>query len=366
MKRTSPTPSRTLRQWLEAIASDTNAFALAEVTAAKPSKNGEAWDESILVLPSSSRKPVRLLVDSKLRLHPQHVLAVVERVKSHRVRSEPNAVLVVAAPFISDRAAKICREHGVGYFDGAGNCHIAGPGFFVHVEGRTNPTPDTRPADDLFAPKSSRIVRALLEHPRRVWQVQDLAAEMRVSLGLASRVKRKLVQQAFAEVLPNGVRVREPATLLEAWAETYTNRARPVLVYSLDDVATLERRVVRWCTEHSVRCALAEFSAASRLAPMVRYKRAAVYVEESESRDVLADLLKDLDLKEVDSGASAVLWLTDDDSVFYNASGRDDGSIVSSLQVYLDVRRNPARGEEAAAELLRRTILPRFNLGSAT
>lgn len=345
---------------------DTRAFAVAEGATAKPSKNGQAWDETVSVLPSGSRKPVRLLVDSKLRLHPQHALAAVEHAKTHRLHAEPNAVPVIAAPYISERAASICREHGLGYFDGAGNCHLAGPGFFVHVEGRPNTAPDTRAADDLFAPKSSRIVRALLEHRQRVWQVQGLAAEMRVSLGLASRVKRKLVHQAFAEVTADGVRVREPATLLEAWAESYRNRARPVFVYSLDDPATLEGRLVRWGAEHSVRCALAEFSAASRLAPMVRYKRAAVYVEESRSRDVLADLLTDLDLKEVDSGASAVLWLTDDDSVFYNSEDRDGLSTVSSLQVYLDLRRNPARGEEAAAELLRRTILPSFNPGSTT
>lgn len=345
---------------------DTHAFAVVEGATAKPSKNGLAWDETVPVLPSGSRKPVRLLVDSKLRLHPQHALAAVEHAKTHRRHAEPNAVPVVAAPYISERAASICREHGLGYFDGAGNCHLAGPGFFVHVEGRPNPTPDTRAADDLFAPKSSRVVRALLEHPHRVWQVQGLAAEMRVSLGLASRVKRKLVQQAFAEVTADGVRAREPAALLEAWAESYRNRARPVFVYSLDNPATLELRLVRWGDEHSVQCALAEFSAASRLAPMVRYKRAAVYVEESRSHDVLADLLKDLDLKEVDSGASAVLWLTDDDSVFYNAADQGGLSTVSSLQVYLDLRRNPARGEEAAAELLRRTILPRFNPRSTT
>jgi hypothetical protein len=366
VKLPPPTSSRTLRRWLDAVALDTRAFAVVEGATPKPSKNGQAWDETISVLPHGSRKPVKLLVDSKLRLHPQHALAAVEQAKSYRLDADPNAVPVVAAPYISDRAASICREHALGYFDGAGNCHIAGPGFFVHVEGRPNPTPDTRTADDLFAPKSSRVVRALLEHPHRVWQVQRLAAEMRVSLGLASRVKRKLVQQAFAEVTADGVRAREPATLLEAWAESYRNRAQPVFVYSLDDPATLERRLVGWGAEHSVRCALAEFSAASRLAPMVRYKRAAMYVAESRSHDVIADLLKDLDLKEVDSGASAVLWLTDDDSVFYNSEERDGLSTVSSLQVYLDLRHNPARGEEAAEELLRRTILPRFNPGSTT
>lgn len=57
---------------------------------------------------------------------------------------------------------------------------------------------------------------------------------------------------------------------------------------------------------------------------------------------------------------------TDDESVFYNSEERDGLSAVSSLQVYLDLRKNPARGEEAAAELLRRSILPRFSPGSTT
>ena len=96
---------------------------------------------------------------------------------------------------------------------------------------------------------------------------------------------------------------------------------------------------------------------------MVRYKRAAVYVEEPRSRDVLGSVLKDLDLKEVDSGASAVLWMTDDDAVFYNSTVRDGLRIVSPVQVYLDLLKNPARGNEAAAEVLRRSILSRFKSG---
>lgn len=363
VKHNAPIPSRTLRRWLAAIAADTRAFELTEEPKRRFATNGRFGDEAFTVIPSGARKHLRLLVEAKVRLHPQHAFAMVEQLRT-RSRPSKGELPVVAAPYISERVAAVCREHQLGYFDSAGNCHLVGPGFHVHVEGRPNPNPDTRAADDLFAPKSSRIVRALLEHPRRWWQVQDLAAEMQVSLGLASRVKRKLVEQAFAEVSSSGVRAREPAALLDAWATVYTNRARAVLVYSLDDAATLEQRVVHWGTQHSVKVALAEFPAASRMAPMVRYKRSAMYVAESSSRDVQADLLAALDLKVVDSGPSAVLWMTSDDAMFYNAADRDRLLTVSPLQTYLDLRSNPARGEEAAAELLRRTILPRFTTGS--
>jgi hypothetical protein len=29
----------------------------------------------------------------------------------------------------------MCQEAGIGYLDGAGNCHIQGEGLFIHVEG---------------------------------------------------------------------------------------------------------------------------------------------------------------------------------------------------------------------------------------
>jgi hypothetical protein len=131
-------------------------------------------------------------------------------------------------------------------------------------------------------------------------------------------------------------------------------------VYCMDDTRTFERRVAQWCSQRGVQYALAEFSAAARWSPMVRYKRAAVYVREPRSQDIAGPLMKELDLKEVDSGSSAVLWFTNDEAVFFNSEDRDGERVVSPLQTYLDLARNPARGQEAADELLRRHLLPRF------
>jgi len=364
VKQASTTSLPKVRAWLESVASRTGAFEVLEGLI-EAREESARWDEAVTIRPQGSPQFIRLLLESKLRLHPQHAVAVADRLRQDSSLNGPNVLAVVAAPYISQRVAEICRGNGVGYIDAAGNCHLAAPGFYLHVEGQRNQRPDTRPAENLFAPKSSRVVRALVEHPERSWRVQDLAGEVGVSMGLASRIKHKLIQQAFAEEVPEGIRVSNAAALLEQWAEVYTNRARAVPVYSMDDAGALERRVSRWCADHSVQCALAEFSAAARLSPMVRYKRAAVYIEEPRSREVLAPLMRELDLKEVDSGASAVLWVTQDDSVFYNATERDGLTTVSPVQAYLDLVKNPARGGEAADELLRRLILPRLHSGRA-
>ncbi len=361
MKPPSTIPPHTLRRWLAAIAEDTRAFQLADTTPAEPSPApADLRAHAVDILPDGARRPLRLIVHPFRAILPQTVLATAPRLAAAGPRRPASHIHLLAAPFISPRVADLCREHGLGYFDAAGNCRLAAPGLHLSIQGRPNPAPAPRPADDPFAPKSSRVVRALLEQPHRWWQVQHLAAEMGISLGLASRIKSALVNQAFAETSRDGVRLRDPAALLEAWAAAWTNRARPVPVYSLDPIATLEQRAVQWGLRQGVPVALAEFSAAARLAPMVRYNRAAVYVAESPDRDVVAPLLADLDLKIVDTGATALLWITADESVFYRAQPLAGLLTVSPLQAYLDLRRNPARGPEAAAELLTSTLPPAF------
>lgn len=348
-----------VRSWLEAVGKRTGVFGLLQ--ASHLNQNGfRHWDEVVLLQPHAGGHALRLLVEYKARLHPQDAILAAYRMRERGMENDPDTLAVVAAPYVSERVADICREHRLGYIDAAGNCHLAAPGFHVHVEGVRNQSPDTRAAENLFAPKSSRIVRLLLEHPDRTWTVKDLAGEAHVSMGLASRLKHKLIAEAFVEASSRGLRVRQPEKLLEAWAAAYTNTARAIAVYGMDETRTFERRVSQWCARHAVQHALAEFSAAARWSPMVRHQRAAVYIREPRTRDVVGPLMQELDLKEVDSGASAILWVTDDEAVFFNSHDRDGEQVVSPLQAYLDLTRNPARGREAADELLRRHVLPMF------
>lgn len=359
MKQSLPISLPRVHDWLSSVAARTRGFSVAGASIAAGRGVAE-WDEIVTIRPHGSSLPLMLLVDSKRRLYPQHALAAASRVRRESQHQGPDTMAVLAAPYISDRVAQICRESGVGYIDGAGNCHLEAPGLYVHIEGQQNQSPDTRPAENLFAPKSSRIVRTLLESPLRTWKVQDLAREARVSIGLASRLKHKLIAQAFAEQTPLGLRIRQPRQLLAAWTQAYSIPARAVPVYGMIGTHALEQAVADWCVRHEVRCALAEFSAAARWSPMVRYTRAAIYVEAQRSHDVLEPLMRDLDLKEVDSGPSAELWITDDEAIFFNSEERQGVRVVSPLQAYLDLVGNPSRGQEAATELLRRHLLPGF------
>lgn len=89
--------------------------------------------------------------------------------------------------------------------------------------------------------------------------------------------------------------------------------------------------------------ALTGFSAASRIAPMVRYQRMTAYVNGE-----LEPLAAALNWKPVSSGANVGLLIPYDDGVFYGATNVDGSQIAGLVQTYLDLQNSRGRGQEAA------------------
>lgn len=242
---------------------------------------------------------------------------------------------------------------------------MEGPGLFIHVEGKGNLHPDTRPAGDPFATKSSRIVRLLLSEPHRGWQVQELARQADVSLGLVARVKQTLVEQALAEVRDRRVYARDPEDLLAAWSRAYQAPAERLSYYVMDKPADVERRIRDWCASHNARYALTHFSGAWRVAPMVRYNHATLYVD-VPPRDGLQPLVEDIGAKLVETGSNLSLWIPHDEFVFHGARVIEGLQVASPLQLYLDLANTPGRGAEASQEILEREIRPTWQLTKHT
>lgn len=99
--------------------------------------------------------------------------------------------------------------------------------------------------------------------------------------------------------------------------------------------------------------ALAGFSAASRLAPSVRYQRVMAYV--SERIDEVAERVG---LRPVASGPNVTLFEPYDEGVLAGSRDVDGISVTSPVQTYLDLREFRGRGEEAAEAIFREVIKP--------
>jgi hypothetical protein len=259
-----------------------------------------------------------------------------------------NAYGVFIAPYVSDRSAVICEEAGVGFVDLAGNCRLCFDQVYVRKTGFENPYAEKRDLRSLYSPKATRVLRVWLSYPLRPWRVQELASEAGVSLGQASNVKKLLEDREWIKSDDKGFWLTEPQALLVEWAANQRyRRDRSWKCYTVESPPEFEARLAEACSRVALRYALTAFSAAARLAPMVRTARVSAYV----LGDVQG-LIKTLGLKRVETGANVSLIEPGDEGIFYGSRPFDSVVVVSAVQACLDVKRLGGRGDEAAEAIL--------------
>jgi len=266
-------------------------------------------------------------------------------------RAIPSAYGIVAAPYISAESASILLAENVGFVDFAGNCRINFGGVFIERSGQTASPKAKREQRSLFTPKASRVLRVLLENPKKKWRISELAKEAGVSLGQTFNVKKLLLDREFVEVDDDGIVLKAPEMLLSGWAVAYVSGKNSRAYFSLKSPVEFEAELASLCTRRKIAYALTGFSAALRYAPMVRSSRAAAYVSGN-----LDEIAEELGLKEVSSGANVLLEFPYDESVYYVAEEIDGMKVVSPIQAYLDLVGFRGRGDEAAQAIWERKI----------
>jgi hypothetical protein len=322
---------------------------------ASPSRRFEA----VLMLRSSnSAAKIPLLLEIIPQGFPRMLRLACSELKAVLRRSVPEqrSYPVVVAPYITESGMEICREEEVGCIDLSGNCRFAPGQVFVEIQGQKNRFPASRAMKSLFSPKSSRLARVLLSDTRRWWQVQELAAAAQVSIGLASGIRQRLLDEELVLSSGKSVQVHSPQRLLRLWSSHYSyKRSRIREFYTLDRVSQFESKIVGYCKDRGVAYGLGLFSGAARVAPHVRYGRAFVYV--------MGDLEvvgSDLGLKPVTSGPNVVLLEPFDEGILFGSREFAGARVVSDIQLYLDLIGYEARGEEAAEFLMQEVLEPQW------
>jgi hypothetical protein len=337
-------------QWIEKLASETGLFRVVQT-----GRFRGQYDLRV-VLQSDGGQQVVLYVESRARVTPRLALGMLDGLS--KVPSDGHAMLCTYS--VSARVAEICRQNSVAYLDEVGNCWIRTPGLYVHVAGHPSTRPDTRPAVDPFAQRSSRITRVLLSRPSEAWTLSDLAKKAQVSLGLAWKVKKTLMEDGFIKMSDKRIVLSDAAGLLDAWKKRYSVPAEKVSLYAIGKTDQLERRLCECCKSIGLRCALTGLSGAWQVAPMVRYTTASAYVETVSDSTLMADMIERMDAKPVDTGANLVLYLTRDESVFYGMHTLSGLNVVSPIQLHMDLFKAPGRGPDAANEIMDKRIAPLF------
>jgi len=294
-----------------------------------------------------------LVIEVKTRGEPRQAREAVNQLLRYQLQAE-GAYGVLVAPYISLRAAEICKAEGIGYLDLSGNCRLSFDGVFIEREGKPNKFAEKRDLRTLYSPKATRVLRVLFSDPARFWKVEKVAGTADVSLGLVSNVKKLLRDREWLREEKRGFALRRPLELLKEWSENYSFRQNEAKdYYSLKSPGEIETALAESCVEQGVEYGLALFSAAVRMAPAVRYERVFAYLE-----GPVDDVARTLGLKGVATGPNVTLLSPYDVGVFFDAKDYDGIRTVSPIQTYLDLVNYKGRGGEAAAAILKEVIEP--------
>lgn len=258
-------------------------------------------------------------------------------------------VPLVVVPFMGEAGRDLCAREKISWLDLSGNASVAAPRLKIQIEGKPNRFKSAGRPKNLFAAKSSRIARAMLISPEAALTQRELARKTGLNETMTGRVVRELERENFLsrDKQSGAVRARDPALLLDAWAESYQFEKHSI-VYGFMAQRTGEaamRAVAENLEKNNVEYAATGLAGAWLLSPFAAFRIASFYLKEMPS----PDLLEKLKITE-QSKAGGNIWLIrpNDEGVFEGAARRGGVCCAHPVQVYLDLKFHPERAREAA------------------
>ncbi len=279
-----------------------------------------------------------------------HVANALNRLQAGSARASKRAIPLVVVPFMGEVGKELCEKAGVAWLDLSGNAHIVAPSIRVHVEGRPNRFKRRGRPPNVFAPKSGRIARWLLVHPGQSLSQRELARATGLDEGLTSRVVKRLEQEELVSRDDRGaVHASKPDALLDAFRESYEFGKHEVFrghIAARSGDAML-RATADAFKSLKVDHAATGLGAAWLWTQFAGFRLVTFYLRERPS----PALLKEIGFREDPRGANVWLVVPSDEGVFHGASDRGEVRSVHPVQIYLDLKHQPERASEAAAQL---------------
>jgi len=286
----------------------------------------------------------RWLAEAKASSSPGTVAAAADQLAAVAAH---DAVPLLVVPYMTPAGARAAADRGLNWIDLSGNAYLRDDELYVWIQGRPNQFSARGRPSSPFAPKSSRIARALLLEPERWWVQKALAKYTDLDPGRVSRVVRRLDDDQLLERDGSHLRPREPDLLLDAWADDYRFDRHDIVTGHLSGSGVeLARDLDQRLHDADVDHAFTGLPAAWAVDRFARFRLTSVYVAGDPRR--AADAVR---VRRNERGANVQLIGPDDRGVFDGQGMIDELPCVSPVQVYLDLGHLPERAAEAAEQL---------------
>ena len=269
--------------------------------------------------------------------------------------SERQSVPLLVVPYMGEAGRDLCRAARISWLDLSGNAEIYSPSLRIRILGEANRYKRSGRPESLFAPRSARAARVFLLDVKRVWLQTELAAATGLSAGYLSRLLPRYEEAGFIQCGHKGrslrYRVTNPDALLDAWRADYDFNHHTILrghVASRGGPELL-RELSAALTSQDIVHAATGLAGAWMWEPFAAFRTVTLYLSALPSLELLARV----GFHEGARGSNTWLVVPDDAGVFTGAEERNGVRCVSPVQIYLDLKGQPERAEEAGAELRR-------------
>jgi hypothetical protein len=281
---------------------------------------------------------------AECKLNPTR--STLEQVAAYAIGKQRPLLITVR---LSESFVAECRERGVSCLDLNGRVWIKAPGILID---RNIPNPSIRyrlAESDIrfFSPKSTRLARALLSYPDRVWRQQDLAEITGLSQGLVSRLLNHAAREGWVEGRRGDWKLTRIAPLLDEWARA-DDWLKRITLRQYSTLTADFPGLARTLAEKTVGdIAFTQWFAANLRFPYTQppvvsaYRREFPSPEEAEA----------LNLREVNDGGKLWLLVSRDTGVFQTVRRIEGFPVVCDAQIYLDLLQVGLRGPDQAKAL---------------
>jgi hypothetical protein len=316
--------------------------------------------EDQMVIPDGGKEPVRDFIvsagkyDFLVACKGSSALAslnpAVARLEQGNRNLERNVIPLLVVPYMGETGRRFCDERELAWLDLSGNAHIKAPGLLIHVEGRPNRFKSAGRPPNLFAPKSSRIVRQFLIQPDRTLNQRELSQAADLDEGYTSRIVRRFEETGLVARDEEGLLgPKDPEQLLDTWHEAYDFKKHHIIKGHIPARSGEELldRIAGVLEKQASRYAATGLGAAWIYTHYANFRLATFYLTDLPGEA----LSKGLGFREDDRGANTWLVVPNDEGVFHGSEERDGIRCVHPVQVFLDLKEHPERSSEAASRL---------------
>ena len=298
---------------------------------------------------------LRFLVEWKSNGTAAAVTMAIRTVRQFLENSSEQFISLVAAPYMGPIGRRLCEEAQVNWLDLSGNAHLVAPGLRVIVEGRENQYKRPGRPRNLFAPKSSRIARYLLQHPDKPVSQSELASSTGMDAGFTSRIVRELTRERLVtRTSDRRLRLADYNALLDGWREAYAFSGHEILRghIAARSGEELLARLSDGMNRSTQPYAVTGLAAAWLLTRFASFRLVTAFVADRPA----PQWLDEIGFRDETRGENVWLVVPNDEGVFHGATQRDGVRCVHPVQAYLDLQEHPERSAEAAAELRKRLL----------